>query len=213
MDEVPSTKPSAITKPSSSLRTSQPATNNSIEHECEIYAGQHSNLKCPIFFNMSVNERVTQVKQSGLCFNCLRKGHQIRDCPSELSCSRCSKRHHSMLHFEQLSQPEPYQQSSCVPSEQPEEKMVVVSDVSEGAVSTACSSGQRQPKHVFFYDGVGECDFKERKNVQVMCTSRFRLPDQSGIGVCSEIAWLAEIFHQCASFLEWVESSLKLDIV
>ncbi|XP_062704116.1 uncharacterized protein LOC134286511 [Aedes albopictus] len=129
VDKMPSSKavakPPATPKTSFSPRSSLPATSSPAENVCDICAGQHCNYKCPTFLSMSVDQRVSKVKQSGLCFNCLRKGHQIRACPSDKSCLKCSRRHHSMLHFEQQFQPEPKEQNSSVLSEQPEVETAV----------------------------------------------------------------------------------------
>ncbi|XP_058839198.1 uncharacterized protein LOC131694734 [Topomyia yanbarensis] len=137
-------KPPSIAKPSAPPRTSHPVTSNQSEILCEVCAGQHSNYKCPSF--MSVDQRVTKVIQIGLCFNCLRKGHQLRACPSDKSCSKCSKKHHTLLHFEQLLQPEPKQQNSSGSNSLQEANALTT--ISENPVTTACSSVQRRAKQV-----------------------------------------------------------------
>ncbi|XP_055622774.1 uncharacterized protein LOC129766280 [Toxorhynchites rutilus septentrionalis] len=130
-------------KPSWSPRTSHPATSVPSDSVCDVCTGSHLNYKCPSFLKMNVGQRVSKVKQIGMCFNCLRKGHQIRDCPSDKSCSKCGKKHHTMLHFEREFCTEPKSQSSNT-----SEKTASVSAIPESPVSTACSSIQRPTKQV-----------------------------------------------------------------
>lgn len=35
--------------------------------------------------------------KTGRCYNCLRKGHQLKDCPSQKNCRHCNKRHHQSI--------------------------------------------------------------------------------------------------------------------
>ena len=37
--------------------------------------------------------------QSGRCFNCIRKGHRLKDCPVSKHCRHCNKRHHQSICF------------------------------------------------------------------------------------------------------------------
>ncbi|XP_055622089.1 uncharacterized protein LOC129765697 [Toxorhynchites rutilus septentrionalis] len=134
-------------KPSWSPRAFYPGTSVLSESVCEVCAGSHLNYKCPSFLNMNVGQRVSKVKQIGLCFNCLRKGHQIRACPSDKSCSKCSKKHHTMLHYEREFYLEPESQSLNT-TEESEVKTASVSAFPENPVSTACSSFQRPAKQV-----------------------------------------------------------------
>lgn len=58
----------------------------------------HPLFKCPVFNNMSVNDRVELVKLNNLCYLCFMK-HRVVDCKSKFSCLICRKKHHVMLHF------------------------------------------------------------------------------------------------------------------
>ncbi|XP_076247771.1 uncharacterized protein LOC143187438 [Calliopsis andreniformis] len=64
---------------------------------CPICNEQHSIWSCETFHNQSVKDRITTVKKSALCTNCLRKGHLPESCRGG-SCRICSKRHHTLLH-------------------------------------------------------------------------------------------------------------------
>ncbi|XP_075150746.1 uncharacterized protein LOC142224853 [Haematobia irritans] len=69
------------------------------EYKCVIWPKHNHRLSaCVKFGKLSVSERYTVVKRNRLCLNCLTKGHEMKDCPSKYSCSKCNSRHHSLLH-------------------------------------------------------------------------------------------------------------------
>ncbi|XP_062141951.1 uncharacterized protein LOC133850000 [Drosophila sulfurigaster albostrigata] len=47
---------------------------------------------------MSVNDRMSYIKQKGLCLNCFARGHHLRECTSAHNCFTCKGRHHTLLH-------------------------------------------------------------------------------------------------------------------
>ncbi|GBL97459.1 hypothetical protein AVEN_162925-1 [Araneus ventricosus] len=63
----------------------------------------HGLYKCPEFINLSVHDRCVFVKRNNLCFNCL-KFHAVRNCTSTFRCQKCSKKHSTLLHFENEKQ-------------------------------------------------------------------------------------------------------------
>ena len=69
---------------------------------CWLCSNSHKIWKCELFKAKSVAERKTCVKDLKLCFNCLSKNHQIKDCQSKITCKECNKKHHSLLHIEKL---------------------------------------------------------------------------------------------------------------
>ncbi|XP_062713924.1 uncharacterized protein LOC134290747 [Aedes albopictus] len=75
------------------------------KYACDFCAGQHPNCRCSVFQKLSVDKRHTRVKELNACFNCLRKGHRSSVCSSSKSCLQCSKRHHTLLHFERKRTP------------------------------------------------------------------------------------------------------------
>lgn len=50
----------------------------------------------------SVPECFEIVKNMRLCFNCLKRGHQVNECSSKEHCkvANCNKYHHALLHYE-----------------------------------------------------------------------------------------------------------------
>ncbi|XP_077256498.1 uncharacterized protein LOC143894230 [Temnothorax americanus] len=72
---------------------------------CPKCTEQHLLAKCPIFLQLSVRERHNFARESGLCLNCLRAGHTLRNCSSPFTCRHCQAKHHSLLHFGQAGVP------------------------------------------------------------------------------------------------------------
>ncbi|XP_058456726.1 uncharacterized protein LOC131434098 [Malaya genurostris] len=83
---------------------SLPAKNFSqtTKESCYCCNGDHLIYKCNDFRKLELSDRYSQVKKSGLCFNCLRRGHRTTDCKSEQSCKTCGRKHHSLLHTEKI---------------------------------------------------------------------------------------------------------------
>ncbi|XP_077273296.1 uncharacterized protein LOC143903523 [Temnothorax americanus] len=71
--------------------------------ECPVCKEQHLVAKCSRFLKLAPRERHSTAKASNLCYNCLRAGHSVNDCPSSWTCRSCKAKHHTLLHFEQNS--------------------------------------------------------------------------------------------------------------
>ncbi|XP_071631871.1 uncharacterized protein [Temnothorax longispinosus] len=71
--------------------------------ECPVCKEQHLVFKCIRFLKLSPGERYCTAKTANLCFNCLRAGHGINNCPSTGTCQSCQAKHHTLLHFERNS--------------------------------------------------------------------------------------------------------------
>ena len=65
---------------------------------CYICKGDHKIWKCSTFISLKPEERYDKVRKFNLCANCLAKGHRASDCRAA-ACSKCSKKHNSLLHF------------------------------------------------------------------------------------------------------------------
>ncbi|XP_062533989.1 uncharacterized protein LOC134203016 [Armigeres subalbatus] len=147
-------------KPASSGKGSKisVAVTTSNEIICELCNGDHPNFKCNAFKNMTIAQRLAKARDAKVCFNCLRKGHMIRTCPSQRLCAKCNKKHHSMLHQDQ-----PEDAVQLVPKENPTVCLEVVGNVEadqqeNGSVSvtTSCLGGEiiRAPKQVLLQTAV-----------------------------------------------------------
>lgn len=100
--EKPATSFKVGALPKSIARSSNAVTSQN-EIICELCNGPHPNFKCTMFRNLTVAERIAKAREANICFNCLRKGHRCSNCQSERTCSKCSARHHTMLHPQEPS--------------------------------------------------------------------------------------------------------------
>lgn len=73
-------------------------------NKCLVCANSHKVYMCEKFKNMSISERRNLVTTSGICFNCLNFGHQVKFC-RYIPCPRCGKKNKSKLRFQSLPPP------------------------------------------------------------------------------------------------------------
>ncbi|KAL9979034.1 hypothetical protein ACROYT_G016626 [Oculina patagonica] len=66
----------------------QPASTPS----CTFCKQRHPTASCHVVTNRAARREC--LKKQGRCFICLRKGHLAKDCPSDITCFKCSARHH-----------------------------------------------------------------------------------------------------------------------
>ncbi|XP_066585388.1 uncharacterized protein [Prorops nasuta] len=90
--------------------------------KCPICSAEHYVGRCDKFTSLQSKDRHDQVRQLGLCFNCLGQ-HQVRNCSSKRHCKTCQVNHHTLLHRDNSH----YRQETNVtavvpPSEQASEK-------------------------------------------------------------------------------------------
>ncbi|XP_038050841.1 uncharacterized protein LOC119723991 [Patiria miniata] len=65
---------------------------------CTFCNGPHSIHKCFKFEGKSAEEKKQFVQETKLCFGCLRKGHQSKDCKRRATCAKCKRSHPTPLH-------------------------------------------------------------------------------------------------------------------
>ena len=68
-------KSSNVSASSNANKTKQMQNSN-----CPLADGTHKILNCPIFKNMNVTDGHAAVRKERLCYDCLGKGHAIKDC-------------------------------------------------------------------------------------------------------------------------------------
>ena len=70
------------------------------EPSCLCREKQHKLTDCPIFIQLSPDQRAQQIADDGRCFFCLHKGHILRQCQQATNCKQddCKMRHHMLLH-------------------------------------------------------------------------------------------------------------------
>lgn len=74
---------------------------SSTESVCVFCKGSHIIYNCGDFLKLGSQNRMSEVKKRGLCFNCLRKNHMLKDCRA-ITCRKCSRKHHTLLHLESV---------------------------------------------------------------------------------------------------------------
>lgn len=77
------------------------ATGNGQNARCPCCTGVHRIYACDKFKELSVNDRLSIVRDTHLCFNCLSAYHTTKTCKSNGSCGECGLKHNTLLHFAQ----------------------------------------------------------------------------------------------------------------
>ncbi|XP_055910658.1 uncharacterized protein LOC129945022 [Eupeodes corollae] len=71
---------------------------------CKVCNSNHPLRSCKKFLDMDVSSRRKVVQVQKYCYNCLALTHAVYECKSKVSCDKCGRRHHSLLHFSQQKQ-------------------------------------------------------------------------------------------------------------
>ena len=118
-------------------------TTNASEIKCDFCGKGHLNFTCSEFKSLSVLQRLGKVREKNVCFNCLRKGHRGKNCPSDKTCAKCQRNHHSLLHLEdkQISKHEDLQVKPEPTQVKEESKAPTQSQVT----TATCSSAKATP--------------------------------------------------------------------
>ena len=76
---------------------------NKTNKQCPNCIENHPIASCTSFKKLDPQKRFQVAKKLNLCYNCLSKFHSIPLCKSEHRCKICSRRHHTLLHFDSRS--------------------------------------------------------------------------------------------------------------
>lgn len=96
----------AVDTPASTIQpkktTSRPVASHgasqiNFSRKCALCSNHHPLYMCPVFSKLETGEKEKETRRLQLCRNCLRPGHQVRDCSSSTSCRKCRGRHHTQL--------------------------------------------------------------------------------------------------------------------
>lgn len=129
-------------KPTQARNVAQTSTQSN--EVCACCNGEHVIYKCDVFENLTVSDRYTKVRQAGLCFNCLRRGHRTADCNSDRTCRTCKRRHHSLLHEEKSTTTQPQVSQLAVAVEPVAEEDPENDEPTQGSVNCARTSMTKQ---------------------------------------------------------------------
>lgn len=79
------------------------ATDSSSSILCEYCNEPHKLCFCKKFSKQPIEIRRDFVAKNKICFNCLGGNHMVYDCKKTSSCKVCHKRHHSLLHLNDIT--------------------------------------------------------------------------------------------------------------
>lgn len=71
--------------------------------KCPACQENHLLFQCAAFKSKAVRDRQALVREHRCCFNCLRPGHIPKNCSSKNVCSKCQRKHHTLIHGESNS--------------------------------------------------------------------------------------------------------------
>ncbi|XP_052753688.1 uncharacterized protein LOC128201267 [Galleria mellonella] len=77
-----------------------------VNSTCTYCSQNHYICHCKKFTTLTVSERQHFIKTNNICFNCLIKGHSVKQCRQSTTCKKCGRRHHTLLHLTTLNKPE-----------------------------------------------------------------------------------------------------------
>ncbi|XP_063968310.1 uncharacterized protein LOC129267694 [Lytechinus pictus] len=83
---------------STDQRPQPPRKGRKQEQVCLLCKEHHQLGICQKFLSMTLKERKNYVRENGLCYGCLKRGHTSRECNRKHTCSVCKKRHPTSLH-------------------------------------------------------------------------------------------------------------------
>ena len=84
-------------KPVASFTTS---TSASLDNCVLCKTDKHPLYACPRFKAQTHDKIISMLKTNGLCMNCLKPSHFVKQCKSLHRCRKCQKPHHTLLHVE-----------------------------------------------------------------------------------------------------------------
>jgi hypothetical protein len=73
--------------------------------QCKVCNEAHQVFRCNELLKLAPDERKKFIMEKRLCVNCLNSGHQAKECKPS-TCKKCSGRHNTLLHREELKKTE-----------------------------------------------------------------------------------------------------------
>ncbi|XP_062711949.1 uncharacterized protein LOC134289689 [Aedes albopictus] len=95
-------EPKHESKPSRPKTTLYHSANSDSTQKCSLCKQSHTLSQCDEFRKLTPQKRFELAKRQGLCLNCLKSSHMMKNC-SAGSCRTCNKRHHTLLHLNSQS--------------------------------------------------------------------------------------------------------------
>lgn len=102
---VAKTEPKYESKPTRSKTSLYHSTSGNNLPCCILCKQSHILTQCDEFKKLTPQNRFELAKRQGLCLNCLKSSHLMKNCTAG-SCRTCNKRHHTMLHLNTQAAPQ-----------------------------------------------------------------------------------------------------------
>ena len=58
--------------------------------------------RCPEFVSKTPNDRKEFIRNNGICFGCLKKGHKFQECRRKQKCEKCHRWHPTLMHEDRI---------------------------------------------------------------------------------------------------------------
>lgn len=77
----------------------KPSSTSTQRPICPICKNSHIIYHCTEFMSLSSSKKLERAKNAQLCLNCLKTGHNNKNCRHTTCCKTCEGRHHTLLHI------------------------------------------------------------------------------------------------------------------
>ncbi|KYM98772.1 hypothetical protein ALC62_10500 [Cyphomyrmex costatus] len=79
-------------------------TASTVPFSCALCKANHLLYQCSTFLKLTPSQREF-IKNQKRCVNCFSAKHSVKECTNTRACRQCSKRHYTLLHFDNSAQP------------------------------------------------------------------------------------------------------------
>ncbi|KAJ8947301.1 hypothetical protein NQ317_003027, partial [Molorchus minor] len=159
---------------------------------CKLCSGNHYINKCERLLALPPDKRYSEIKSKNLCTNCLRAGHKIKTCTSSSNCKICTKRHHTLLHF-----------NNAQPSAQ-------ITQTSNLASNNSNIQGEQNVRPPISNNTINNNEIASDANNQQQTLSHFTKNTQGQTLLCTAIVNINDKFgnnHYCRAVLDSASES------
>ena len=128
-------------------RSLQVSVSRGRKRPCHLCSGNHHLDTCPNFLKKKLSDRTKYVKESKLCFGCLKPNHLSKDCRSKMKCKTCLKNHPTSLH-DDTWQSRRKEETAESTAQSPQTEQVTVANVSTHSTKHYSSTSMIVPVYV-----------------------------------------------------------------
>ena len=114
---------------------------NSPAFSCKECQENHGLLQCPVFTQLSPQDKSKYISENNFCLNCLKRNHTVDQCRSKFNCVHCKRRHNSALCFSK-GKPQKNQTPKRHHQEKAAEALYSANDIEEEPVASTSTGIQ-----------------------------------------------------------------------